>query len=94
MAGMASSHGTHPILTDNAATDEGPVIGQYIIPEASTRSGLLSGIASTTGQAPLPESVSPDDWQLWQAACAQKGPPSTEELITILKVRNSAPIVS
>lgn len=85
----AQGTGTHTVLTTTPGTvqdDTAVIIGHYINPAAAKRSGLLSGIASASGRATLPESISPEDVQLWQAACILEDQPSTDELMTILKV--------
>ena len=54
---------------------------------ASVRSDLLSGIRNMIGMASLQNTVSAEDFRLWQTACLVSCQPSTTECVTILKVR-------
>lgn len=91
-------HPIHPdpkgptVLTQAPAKDceehETVVVGHYVQAGVARRSGLLAGIGSMAGQAPLPDHISPEDVQLWQAACIVDLVPSTRELLTVLRVRS------
>ena len=79
------------ILTHNPGSLSNDVnhvlVADQVHPDALKRSCLLQGFGQTVGLAPLPASVSPEDFQLWQTACRFDVPPSTEELVKLLKVR-------
>ena len=68
--------------------DHAIVVGDCISAEAVKRSGLLSGIGSTSGLASLPSHISPADVKLWETACccgyAEDIP--TDELTTLVQV--------
>lgn len=64
------------------------VIGTRISDRIAKRSGLLSGIGSTSGLASLPPHISPEDVKLWEAACSCGDTTSipTGELVTLVQV--------
>lgn len=68
--------------------DPNVIVGHRVPADVAGTSGLLSGIGSTNGLTSLPHSISPEDVRLWLAACVLDTQPSTEELITVLKVRS------
>eukprot|EP00892_Ulva_mutabilis_P005623 jgi/Ulvmu1/3432/UM016_0051.1 len=72
-----------------SGVDQHVIVGDCIRGDAAERSGLLSGIVNTDGLASLPAAIRPEDVQLWQAACVLVGEPSTEELITIIRVADA-----
>lgn len=80
----------HVTLTERSLINyvsEGCVlVGHPLRGDAAGASGLLSGLSATEGLASLPHDLSSDDVQLWQAARLLGIQPSTDELVTILKV--------
>lgn len=62
------------------------VVGHRVREDVAERSGLLSGLAHVDGLASLPDDISPEDVQLWQASRLRGLDPSTDELVTIVKV--------
>lgn len=84
-------HGIVALAEGNGALSEmghHVIVGDCILPDTAERSGLLAGIANTHGLAALPATVLPEDVQLWQAACVLGCEPPTDELATIIRVRN------
>lgn len=71
-------------LTEDS--DSFVVVGHRVRKDIAQNSGLLSGLAQVDGLASLPHDLSPDDVQLWQASRLRGLVPSTDELVTIVKV--------
>lgn len=63
------------------------ILGSHVRQEASRRSGLLAGLASTQGLAELPGHIQADDFHLWQAACVVDCDLTMRQLPKILQVR-------
>lgn len=78
--------------TDENSTEHSIVIGHCLRQEAAVRSDVLSGIGDTEGLATLPGLLSPEDIQLWQAACVVECHLSTTELVTVAKVRSASQV--
>lgn len=64
------------------------VVGHHVREDVAEKSGLLAGLPHAGGLASLPDDISPEDVQLWQASKVVNTAPSTDELVTILKVRS------
>ena len=67
-------------------SDSFVVVGHRVRKDVAEKSGLLSGLAQVDGLASLPDDLSPEDVQLWQSARLRGIFPSTDELVTIVKV--------
>lgn len=61
-------------------------MGHSLRPDVVQRSALLAGLSEADGLASLPEDLGPEEVQLWEAARHLGIAPSTEELVTLLKV--------
>lgn len=70
--------------------DQAIFVGHRIRSDVAAQSGLLAGLAEADGLASLPEDISPQDVQLWQVARRTCVAPSTDELVTIMKVLSFA----
>lgn len=82
----------HVTLAHNANTGEYGlqrtiIVGHRVRDEVAGKSVLLEGLAHAGGLASLPDDLSPEDVQLWQASKLVDTIPSTDELVTVLKVR-------
>lgn len=80
----------HVTLTQDSEvtgdSDSFVVVGHRVRKDVAQKSGLLSGLAQVDGLASLPDDLSPEDVHLWQAARLRGIFPSTDELVTIVKV--------
>eukprot|EP00892_Ulva_mutabilis_P005624 jgi/Ulvmu1/3433/UM016_0052.1 len=69
--------------------DQQLFVGECVSSDAAERSDLLAGLLQTDGLAALPATIQPEDVQLWQAACLLIGEPSTDELVTVIRVADA-----
>lgn len=75
-------------LASNLHDGTSVVIGHGVHEEVEPLSDLLSGLKNTDGLAPIPSSIKPEEFSLWQAASIVQVKPSTGELVSILKARS------
>lgn len=83
---------SHVTLAEDAEVDGGLermiVVGRRVHEAVAEKCGLLSGLAQADGLASLPSNLSPEDVQRWHIARLLDAVPSTDDLVTILKVRS------
>lgn len=82
---------SHVTLAQDSITEDGSqrtiLVGHRVREEVAEKPALLEGLAHAGGLASLPVDLSSEDVQLWQASKLVDAVPSTDELVTVLKVR-------
>lgn len=67
------------------------LVGPRLSDNAIRRSGLLTDMQGTEGLATLPANISDDEIRVWVTVCSLDVPLSTDDLVSVLKVRYFIP---